>query len=121
MSATDKIPGTAEAWETDALGADDDYVRVSSNERTSEIDEALCLQSISIRLDKRLIDSFKLLAKYHGIGYQPLMRDALNRFANAEMKSIVSGVVESQREYRPQKKLRDKSVDQQPVQERKRA
>ncbi|HCU84859.1 hypothetical protein [Methylophilus sp. UBA6697] len=119
MSA-DKIPNTVEAWETDALGADDEFVRVSSVDLSTEIDEALCLQSISIRLEKRLVDSFKLLAKYHGVGYQPLMRDALNRFANAEMKNIVSGVVESQRIQRPAKKLRVKPIEP-PLQERKRA
>ncbi|MFD1121860.1 CopG family antitoxin [Methylophilus flavus] len=105
MSATDKILGTEEAWDTDALGNEDDYVRVASAEITEQIDEALCLQSISIRLEKSLIEEFKVLAEFHDVGYQPLMRDALKRFAKAEMKNIVSGFVESQRNLKPQKKL----------------
>jgi predicted DNA binding CopG/RHH family protein len=104
MSGSEKILGTDEAWETDKLGNDPKYAKAASLEITKEIDEALCLQSISIRLEKRLIDSFKVLADFHGVGYQPLMRDALNRFANAEMKAIVSGFVESQRKHKPQKK-----------------
>lgn len=118
MSATDKILGTEEAWDTEALGNDDAYVRVASAEVTEQIDEALCLQSISIRLEKRLIESFKIIAEYHGVGYQPLMRDALNRFAQAEMKSIVSGFVESQRGLKTQKKI-SRSDHESDVRERK--
>ncbi|HEY8098483.1 MAG TPA: hypothetical protein VIE65_20660 [Methylobacter sp.] len=103
MSVVEKIPGTDEAWESGKLGNDPKYAKAVSLEITEQIDEALCLQSISIRLEKKLIDSFKVLADFHGVGYQPLMRDALNRFANAEMKAIVSGFVESQRNDKPQK------------------
>lgn len=37
------------------------------------------LQAISIRLPKRLIEAYKLVASHHGTGYQPLMRDTLQR------------------------------------------
>ena len=37
------------------------------------------LQAISIRLPKRLIEAYKLVAVHHGVGYQPLMRDTLQR------------------------------------------
>jgi len=108
MNKTEKILGTDDAWETGNLGNDPKFAKAVSPEIAKEIDEALCLQSISIRLEKKLIDSFKLLAVFHGVGYQPLMRDALNRFANSEMKAIVSGIVESQRIHKPQTKLQDK-------------
>lgn len=104
MSEKEKILGTDEAWESEQLGADVQHVRVSSPETANQVDEALGLQMISIRLEKSLIDSFKLLGTFHGIGYQPLMRDALKRFADSEMKAIVSGVVESQRKPQIQKK-----------------
>lgn len=109
MSATDKIHGTDEAWETDKLGNDPKFAKAVSLEVTEEIDSAVCLQSISIRLEKKLVDSFKVLAEFHGIGYQPLMRDALSRFASSEMKAIVSGFVESQRSQKPQKKAQTKT------------
>lgn len=63
-----------------------------------EIDEALGLQAISIRLPKAVIDTYKMLAKMHGCGYQPLMRDALCRFAEGEMKQLLQGAVEVQRQ-----------------------
>ncbi len=105
MTKTEKILGTDEAWETDVLGNDAKFAKAASIDVTNQIDDALCLQSISIRLEKRLVDSFKLLGDFHGVGYQPLMRDALNRFAAYEMKAIVSGFVESQKTHKAQKKV----------------
>ena len=101
MSDKQKILGTEEAWESGSLGEDERHARPASQETANHIDEALGLQLISIRLDKSLIESFKLLASFHGIGYQPLMRDALKRFADSEMKAIVTGVVETQRKTHP--------------------
>jgi hypothetical protein len=40
-------------------------------------------------LERQLIDSFKAIATIYGMGYQPLMRQALKRFAECEMKRIV--------------------------------
>jgi hypothetical protein len=57
-----------------------------------------------IRLEKKLIESFKALGSFHGLGYQPLMRDALKRFADAEMRAIVMGLVDSQKKEQAQTK-----------------
>lgn len=91
---TEKIAGTEEAWDTEELGADAKFVRRVSDEKASEIEDALCLQMISIRLDKELIETFKHLAVIHGVGYQPLMRDALRRFAESELKQLAARVSE---------------------------
>ncbi len=92
-----KVAGTVEAWELRELGADAPHAKPVSADFAQKIDESLGLQMISIRLDKGLIDSFKAIGAFHGIGYQPLMRDALKRFAEHELRNIVQGVVESQR------------------------
>ncbi len=88
-SGTDRIEGTVEAWEERRLGADEEYVAVS------EIDEALVdrsagMKMISIRLPESLIDDFKDLAQIHGLGYQPLMRQILERFAESEKKRLLN-------------------------------
>lgn len=83
-----KIIGTAEAWEDGTLGRDEAYAARASAETVQQVDDALGLQMISIRLSKELIQDFKMIAQVHGIGYQPLMRDALTRFAAAEMKKM---------------------------------
>lgn len=92
MNAPDKIQGTVENWEDGPLGKDANYVRQAPKDLERQIDEAQGLQAISIRLDKELIDKFKQIAKIHGMGYQPLMREALKRFAEAEIKVILAAV-----------------------------
>ncbi|HET7268314.1 MAG TPA: hypothetical protein VFJ15_09405 [Oleiagrimonas sp.] len=54
-----------------------------------ETDEALELQMISIRLQKALIEDLKAIAKYHRIGYQPMVRDLLNRFVRSEKRTLL--------------------------------
>ena len=88
MDNTAKIKGTVEAWESGTLGRDAEHAKRASKELEQQVDEALGLQAISIRLSKELIDDFKFIAKMHNVGYQPLMRDALKRFAEAEYKRI---------------------------------
>ncbi|MBY0578757.1 MAG: BrnA antitoxin family protein [Burkholderiales bacterium] len=102
MSNKEKVLGTDEAWESGQLGSDGQYASLAAPEISPQVDDALGLQMISIRLDKSLIESFKILGSFHGVGYQPLMRDALKRFAESEMKAIVSGLVESQKKQPPE-------------------
>jgi len=97
MSEKTKILSTDGAWESGELGESEKSARVADSAIKNRVDDALGLQMISIRLEKKLIDSFKVLGDFHGVGYQPLMRDALKRFAESEMKAIVSGWVESQK------------------------
>lgn len=98
MASEAKIPSTTEAWETGALGQNEKHVRRAPEGMAEKIDGALGLQAISIRLPKAVIDTYKMLAKMHGCGYQPLMRDALCRFADGEMKQLLLGAVEVQRQ-----------------------
>ena len=89
--------GTEDAWDTEALGADDAHVKVAPN-RQKEIDEALDLHLISIRLQKGLLDNLKALAQLNGIGYQPLVRQVLHRFVECEMKNMLKGKLAEQAE-----------------------
>ena len=83
-----QIESTPEAWEEGRLGRDASHAKVSSADIEQQVDDGLGLQLISIRLQKELIEDYKKIAEFHGIGYQPLMRDALKRFAEAEYKRI---------------------------------
>lgn len=82
MSNSDK-------WEDGSLGRDPGHV-VRVAEEEVGLDEALGLQLISIRLQKKLINDLKAIAQYHGIGYQPMIRDLLNRFAESEIKQLLT-------------------------------
>ncbi len=86
---TPKIPDTEEAWLSGALGMDEEFVAVAPDDAESIINDQLDLQPISIRLEKSLIEDFKLIAAMHGLGYQPLMRQSLKRFADCEKKRIL--------------------------------
>lgn len=84
-----RIKDTPEAWDDRSLGADEAHVGVAGPEHEAALDEALSLQSISIRLPKELINQYKLIAHFHGVGYQPLMRDVLVRFVPGAIREIL--------------------------------
>lgn len=92
-----KMSNSAEAWENGELGQDIKHARVVEKKMGAQIDEALGLQMISIRLDKDLIESYKLLGTKYDMGYQPLMREALKRFVEGEFKMIASEALEKQK------------------------
>lgn len=89
MSTQPKIPATDEAWEDGKLGTDAEFAIEADGDIEAEIDEALELKLISIRLQKSLIDDFKYIAAVNNIGYQTLMRQILQRFADSEKKRIL--------------------------------
>ena len=84
-----KIAATDEAWDKGELGESEAHVKKLDDDIEAQIDEALGLQPISIRLQKSLIEDFKMVATLNGIGYQPLMRQVLKRFVESEKKRIL--------------------------------
>ncbi len=83
------IEGTEEAWDSGLLGQSQAHARKVSIDMERAIDASAGLQSISIRLPKELIDAYKLIAAHHGVGYQPLMRDILQRFVPEGLKEVM--------------------------------
>lgn len=83
------VRNTPEAWENEDLGADERYVAQAPPIDNYDIDTALDLHPISIRLQKSLVDDLKMIAKTNGIGYQPLIRQVLTRFVEAEKKHLL--------------------------------
>lgn len=89
MGKQGSIKGTDDAWDSGTLGREETFVAVSPDTAEEVINEHLDLQLISIRLEKSLIEDFKLIAILNRIGYQPLMRQVLKRFADCEKKRIL--------------------------------
>ncbi len=92
-----------ELWDSRELGASEEHV--STTNLNFEIDESLGLQAISIRLQKDLLKNLKSIASYYDVGYQPMIRDLLNRFAESEIKKILRDQLrqlEQQDKNRPQ-------------------
>ena len=87
---TKKIPSTPEAWEDGPLGKETAHVGkyVATMEEEASIDAAFGLKPISIRMEIELLNSLKAIAAYRKLGYQPLMRQVLQRFVDSELKQI---------------------------------
>jgi len=80
-------------WE--ALDVDLDAACVSAPAGEAEaVDRALGLQMVSIRLQPELIATLKQIAAHHNIGYQPMIRDLLNRFAASQLRQILQETAE---------------------------
>jgi hypothetical protein len=78
-----------DAWDTRALGADEAHVK-EAPDRSVALAAALDLHPVSIRLQKSLIENLKALAHLHGLGYQPLVRQILTRWVDAELRLMVT-------------------------------
>lgn len=88
MVKANRITGTTEAWEEGLLGREEEFVQ-KVNIESELVDDALALQAISIRLQKGLLDDLKDIAQIRGLGYQPLIKQVLKRFVDAEKKLIL--------------------------------
>lgn len=86
-----KIKGTPDKWEEGALGLSPEHAVRADDAETSAIERAagISMQLISIRMPTELLKVLKQIAKYHGIGYQPMIRDLLDRWAIGEIKTIL--------------------------------
>jgi predicted DNA binding CopG/RHH family protein len=93
MSKKAKIEANDESWDSGKLGRDENHVRVSDGVDEQSIDASVGLVAISIRLQESLVNDFKMIAKLNGIGYQPLMRQILTRFADCEKKKIIQDML----------------------------
>ena len=85
-----RIESTDTAWEDRQLGASAEHAKVDPSEHLNALNDALGMQMISIRLPKEMIEAYKLIAAHHGVGYQPLMRDILQRFVPEGLKEVMS-------------------------------
>ncbi len=87
--AIKKRRNRSDPWEDRRLGADARFVGVVPRAEEAGIDASLGLQMISVRLPRELIEHLKTIALHRGIGYQPLMRDVLSRFARGELIEVL--------------------------------
>ena len=71
------------------MGNQANHAAPATAEDANAVNDALGLQMISIRLQRGLLQDLKLIADHHGIGYQPMIRDLLNRFVRSEIRDIL--------------------------------
>jgi len=85
----DNFERDIDKWDNRELGASIDHVEVASDEEMAAFNDALSLQAISIRLQRSLITDLKNIATSYDIGYQPMIRDLLQRFVISEKKQAL--------------------------------
>lgn len=87
---------TKQPWE-DFDSDLEEFATSPTEAQKEEIDSVLAMQMISIRMPRDLVDRMKAIAKVHGIGYQPLIRVAVERFARYEIRRILNEFEQSQK------------------------
>lgn len=87
----------------------------ATDEQTAQIDNALGLQLISIRLQHDLITKLKMIAEHHQVGYQPLIRDLLNRFAASEIRCIAIAMSEKTKQFEASAKEEKTPAPMEPI------
>ncbi|AAK03206.1 BrnA antitoxin family protein [Pasteurella multocida] len=85
-------------WESDELGCSKETARIS-NFSVEDLQKSIQLQSISLRIQKDVLEDLKYIAKSYGIGYQPLMKQILKRFVDAEKQLLLREEVEFKKEF----------------------
>jgi hypothetical protein len=78
----------------------EDHVEIASAELCEHVDDSLDLKMISIRLEKQLLEEFRFIADRYGMGYQPLMRQVLGKWARTEL-SVIAHDLQRQLAERP--------------------
>jgi predicted DNA binding CopG/RHH family protein len=84
------------AFTAEDLANENVQIGIVGDEQEAEIDAALDLHAISIRLPKKLLEELKFIAKLNNIGYQPLIRNHLEVYVAAELKFIMQDFREFQ-------------------------
>lgn len=84
----------ADSWDNRELGSSIEHVEVASDDEMELFDDALSLQAISIRLQKQLISNLKSIADSYDMGYQPMIRELLQRFVIAQKKQSLQEQLE---------------------------
>lgn len=100
MKAKAKIVPTDDPWEDRSVGAEEQFVETAPD-INADVDAALDLHPISIRLQRSLVENLRALAHLHGLGYQPLIRQILTRWVDAEIKHLVAQQATASQEQRP--------------------
>lgn len=83
-----EIYENVDLWESGKLGSSEETAK-KSNFSVSDLQKSIQLQAISLRMQKDVLEDLKFIAKHHGIGYQPLIKQILKRFVDSEMKYIL--------------------------------
>ncbi len=75
-------------WDAKEFGASQEHAVKAPDQALEALHEAAGMKAVSIRMPIEMIQAYKYIAAHHGIGYQPLMRDILQRFLPEGLKEV---------------------------------
>lgn len=97
-----RLLADADRWGPEGdMGNQANHATPATAEDANAVNDALGLQMISIRLQRGLLQNLKLIADHHGIGYQPMIRDLLNRFVRSEIRDILRDLMDAVEQQAP--------------------
>ncbi|MBU6455458.1 MAG: hypothetical protein KGS72_27045 [Cyanobacteria bacterium REEB67] len=76
----EKIKDDSELWESGQLGASPEHMQPAPAELEKEIDDAMNVEAVTIRLDKALVADLKNLAKDDELAFQAFLRKVLTGY-----------------------------------------
>lgn len=88
MAGTEVVDDN-DPWDSGEPGRPAEHAKWVDAEKAAAADESLGLQLISLRLHRDLLRQLKTIAEYRGVGYQPMIRDVLSRWAGREIVTMV--------------------------------
>jgi predicted DNA binding CopG/RHH family protein len=77
----------SDAWDRGEIGSSAEHLKAAPKELEAEIEEAMGLQPITLRLQKPLIAELKKIARENGLGYQPFVRQLLTQYVRDHRKT----------------------------------
>lgn len=101
MNAKEKH--AVDPWEAGELGCDIAHARRAPAEVEAAVDQALAMKLVTMRLPIPMLDALKAIASFHGIGYQPMIRDLLGRFIKSEVPTILNAMQQQAEASEPEK------------------
>ena len=93
INVDDFAPELDELWDNGTLGRDEHYA-AEGRTTVAEIDEILGVETVSLRFNKELLQDLKDIAELNGLGYQPLIKQILQRFVDGEKRMIANAKIQ---------------------------
>ena len=104
INVDDFAPELDELWDNGTLGRDEHYA-AEGRTTVAEIDEILGIETVSLRFNKELLQDLKDIAELNGLGYQPLIKQILQRFVDGQKHMIANAKIQED-----QKKKKNESL-----------
>lgn len=75
-----KISGTNDAWESGTLGESDSHIAIAPDHISEEVDSAIGIKKITLRLPNNIFDYYTELAKANNVPLEVMIQIVLTTY-----------------------------------------